>query len=109
MQEISVRTFKEKIDSGENVYLLDVRDPLERYQADIDYPHGTLIPLDRLEHRLDEIKAGKNDEIICMCRSGGRSAEAAGLLEKQGFTNVKTLKGGINQWAREIDNTLPVY
>ena len=109
MQEISVHKFKEKIDGKENVYLLDVRDSFEQYQSNIDYSHGMLIPLDQLENKVDEITACKNDEIVCMCRSGGRSAKATELLEKEGFTDVKTLKGGINQWAGEIDNSLPIY
>jgi adenylyltransferase/sulfurtransferase len=109
MQQITVHEFKEKIDAGEDVFLLDVREPFEQYQSNIDYDNSTLIPIDDLRGRLDEIENHKNDEVVCMCRSGSRSSKAAKFLQKKGFVNVKNLKGGINQWAREIDDSLPVY
>lgn len=109
MEEITVQEFKNKIDEGEDVFLLDVREPFEKYQSDLDYEHSTLIPLDQLQKRLNELEADKTDEIVCMCRSGGRSAKACELLEKEGYENVKNLKGGINQWAKDIDPSLPVY
>lgn len=109
MKEITVQEFKKKADAGDEVFLLDVREPFEQYQSNIDYPNSTLIPLDQLPDRLNEIKAGKNEEIVCMCRSGARSAKACELLEKEGFEDVKNLKGGINQWAKDIDTSLPVY
>lgn len=62
-----------------------------------------------LATRIDEIGDKKDEEIVCMCRSGGRSAEACKTLQKKGFTNVKNLKGGINEWAKKIDTSLPVY
>lgn len=109
MKEITVQEFKEKIESGEDVYLLDVREPFEQYQSKIEYNNSTLIPVDQLAGRLNEIEADKDAEIVCMCRSGGRSAQACELLEKEGYKNIKNLKGGINQWAKDIDTSLPVY
>jgi rhodanese-related sulfurtransferase len=110
MEEITVQEFKEKIEDEEsNVFLLDVREPFEQYQSKIKYGNSTLIPVDQLKDRLDEIEAHKGDEIVCICRSGSRSANACKLLEKEGFSHVKNLKGGINEWAREIDSSLPVY
>jgi len=109
MKEITVQEFKNKIDTGEKMFLLDVREPFEQYQSKLEYENSTLIPLDQLAGRLNEIKAGKDDEIVCMCRSGGRSAKACELLEKNGFKNTVNLKGGINQWAKDIDTSLPVY
>lgn len=109
MKEITVQEFKKKVDSGEDVYLLDVREPFEQYQSKIDYENSTLIPVDQLKSRLNEIEADKDDEIVCLCRSGGRSTKACKMLEEEGFENVKNLKGGINQWAKDIDNSLPVY
>lgn len=110
MKEITVQSLKEKIDSGDNnVFVLDVREPFEKYQSDIGYEYTVLIPVTELANRLDEIEEHKSDEIVCLCRSGGRSSQACELLEDKGFENVKNLKGGINEWAREIDTSLPVY
>lgn len=110
MEEITVQDFKKKLDAEDpQVFLLDVREPFEQYQSKIEYENATLIPIDELHSRLDEIESQKDNEIVCMCRSGGRSSKACKLLEKEGFSNVKNLKGGINEWAREIDDSLPVY
>lgn len=109
MQEITVQEFKKKIDSNEEVFLLDVREPFEQYQSKIEYENSTLIPVGQLENRLNELSDQKDNEIVCLCRSGSRSADACKLLEKKGFENVKNLKGGINQWAKDIDSSLPVY
>lgn len=104
MKEISVEELKEKKDKNENFTLLDVRETHEYYISNIG---GLLVPLDQLQKRLDDLD--KHEEIIVMCRSGGRSAKACELLSENGFTNVSNLKGGINQWAKSIDSSLPVY
>lgn len=109
MQEITVQELKRKIDNNEDVFVLDVREPFEQYQSKLDYEKSKLIPVGELGSRIEEIESHKNSEIVCLCRSGGRSARACQLLEREGFENVKNLKGGINDWAREIDNSLPVY
>lgn len=110
MEEITVHEFKKKLDAEEeNVFLLDVREPFERYQSNIEHENSKLIPIGELQSRLDEIESQKDSEIVCLCRSGSRSSEACELLENEGFSNVKNLKGGINEWAREIDDSLPVY
>lgn len=89
--------------------MLDVRDPFEQYQANINHENSIIIPADRLEDHFEEVKSHKNEEVVCMCRSGSRSNEAAELLEEEGFTNVKRLKGGIHKWAEEIDTSMPLY
>lgn len=109
MEEITVEEFKEKIDNDEKVFLLDVREPFEQYQSKIEYDNATLIPVGELAGRINEIEDQKEQEVVCLCRSGSRSAQACKLLEKEGFSNVKNLKGGINQWAKDIDTSLPVY
>lgn len=109
MEKITAEEFKEKIDAGEEVFLLDVREPFEQYQSSIEYEHSQLIPLGQLSERLDELEAGRDREIVCLCRSGGRSEKACKLLEEEDFQNVKNLEGGINEWARKIDTSLPVY
>lgn len=110
MEEITVEEFKEKLENeNKNLFLLDVREPFEQYQSKIEYENSTLIPVDQLEDRVDELEEQKDTEVVCMCRSGSRSANACRFLEKKGFSNVKNLKGGINEWARKIDGSLPVY
>jgi rhodanese-related sulfurtransferase len=103
MDEITVNELKEKHDKREPFLLLDVR---EHFEYHISNLNGTLIPLDELPDKLDD---RKEEEVIVMCRTGNRSATAQKLLLKNSFKNVKNLKGGINQWARKIDDSLPVY
>lgn len=109
MKEISVQELKDKIDRGEPVFILDVREPFEKFQSDIEYEQKTLIPIGSLNNRVDELDDYREREVICLCRSGSRSARACEFLEQRGFSHVRNLKGGINQWAREIDSSLPVY
>jgi adenylyltransferase/sulfurtransferase len=110
MEEISVQSLKEKIDGDQNDFLLlDVREPFEQYQSKIDIENSALIPVGELADRINEIEDQKDKQVICLCRSGGRSAQACELLQEEGFENVKNLKGGINKWAKEIDDSLPVY
>lgn len=106
MEEITVQQLNRKKLNDESFFLLDVREPFEYQISNIE---GTLIPLDQLSGRLDEIEDKKDEEVIVMCRSGSRSAKATKLLQEKGFSNVKNLKGGVNEWAREIDSSLPVY
>lgn len=109
MKEITVQNLKQKIDNQEEPFVLDVREPFEQYQSKLEYENSTLIPLGQLADRLNEVEEYKNQEVVCLCRSGARSAKACELLEKEGFENVANLKGGINKWAKEIDTSLPVY
>lgn len=106
MKEITVQELHLKKKNGDSFFLLDVREPFEYQISNID---GKLIPLDQLSDRLEEIDVQKNEEVIVMCRSGSRSAKATKMLIDQGFSNVKNLKGGVNEWAREIDSSLPIY
>lgn len=106
MEEITVSQLKEMQDANKEFILLDVRETFEYEFSNIG---GQLIPLDQLPDRLSEIEQHKDKEVIIMCRSGSRSARACEFLSRNGFTNVKNLKGGINDWAREIDSSLPIY
>lgn len=104
MKEITVEELKHKKDNKENFTLLDVRESHEYYISNIG---GLLLPLDQLAGKMDEFD--KEEEIIVTCRSGSRSAKACELLSENGFKNVFNLKGGVNEWARKIDTSLPVY
>jgi len=96
MQPISVDELKARVDAGESVYLLDVREPFEHENFNIG---GLLLPLGKIQSlQTDDIDDWKGQEIICYCRSGNRSGQACLILETAGFTNVKNLSGGMNAW-----------
>jgi rhodanese-related sulfurtransferase len=96
MQPISVEEVKARLDAGDALHLLDVREPFEHENFNIG---GLLLPLGRvLSLQTDDIEAWKDQEVICYCRSGNRSGQACLILETAGFTNVRNLSGGMNAW-----------
>ena len=96
MTNISVAKLKERMAGNDPLNLLDVREPDERVEFNIG---GFFIPLGQvMAMQTDEIDNLKNEEIICYCRSGKRSIQAAMMLETFGFTNVVNLDGGMNAW-----------
>lgn len=100
MQTISVEELKARIDAGETLHLLDVREPFEHEDFNIG---GVLLPLGRIQSlQTDEIDGWKDQEVICYCRSGNRSGQACMILEGAGFTNLKNLSGGMNAWQDRI-------
>ncbi len=102
--EITVTELKQKMDSGEDVNVLDVREPHEYEVANIGVK---LIPLGELPQRLAELDQSENFAIHC--KSGARSAKAVKLLQDAGFENVYNVKGGITAWSEEIDPSVPKY
>ena len=105
VHECSVLDFKQMLDNGENIVLIDVREPNEFEIAQIN---GTLIPLSEIQERWNEIP--KEGKVIIHCRSGVRSANAIRFLQEQhGYTNLINLKGGILAWSAEIDPSIPKY
>ncbi len=102
--QISVRELKQKMDAGENVLLVDVREPDEFETANLE---GKLIPLRELPKRYAELDPAR--EIVVHCHSGGRSQRAVEFLYEKGFRNVKNLVGGIDDWSRTIDPKIPRY
>lgn len=105
IQEISVRELKQKIDRKEKFTLIDVREPSE-FQIN-KLPGAKLIPLGSIAERVNELDTA--DDIIVHCHFGGRSAKAAGILQKMGFRKVKNLAGGIDAWSQEVDPSCPRY
>jgi MoaD family protein len=103
--EVTVQELKARFDRGEDVYLLDVREPNE-YQI-CRIPGATLIPLGELLSRTGELD--RNRDLIVHCKMGGRSARAVALLKERGFTRVRNLKGGILEWIDRVDPTQPKY
>jgi len=103
--DIEARQLAEKLDHGEPIHLLDVREP---HELEISHLEGAdLIPLGQLAARLSELDSA--EEMVVFCKSGTRSARALELLASAGFRKVKNLKGGINAWAQEVDPSLPIY
>ncbi|MFB3070908.1 MAG: rhodanese-like domain-containing protein, partial [Nitrospirales bacterium] len=94
-----------RLDKGDTIFLLDVREPHEYSMAKIE--GSVLIPLGELPTSLDKLNS--NDEIVALCHRGMRSADAVGFLMQQGFSNVKNLIGGIDAWSLEIDPEVPRY
>jgi sulfur-carrier protein adenylyltransferase/sulfurtransferase len=103
--ETTVEELKRRIDNGENVFILDVRNP-EEYQI-CRIPGSILLPLPELPKRFGELDAAK--EMVVHCKSGMRSAKAIQFLKAQGFRDLKNLKGGILAWAERIDRGMPKY
>jgi adenylyltransferase/sulfurtransferase len=103
--EIEPKELATKMENGENFKLIDVREPHELKISEI--PEAELIPLGSLASRMHELDS--SDEIVLFCKSGTRSARALELLSGAGFRKLKNLKGGINAWAREVDESQPVY
>lgn len=102
MQEITVDQLKSKIDAGEQVNLLDVREPAEREEFNIG---GTFLPLGNIKNmEVDDIENLKEEEVIVYCRSGNRSGQAISFLEMLGFKNVKNLSGGMNAWREKFSS-----
>lgn len=96
MLTITVDEIKSRLDAGETMHLVDVREKEEHAEFNIG---GTFLPLGNIQMMLiDEINELKNEEVICYCRSGNRSMQACLMLETFGFTNVKNLQGGMNSW-----------
>lgn len=104
MQEITVQELNERMKSGEDFQLIDVREDFEYEMSNLG---GISIPLGGILIEADKID--KTKPVVVMCRSGKRSAAAIMQLEANGYTNLSNLKGGILAWADEIDPTINVY
>ncbi len=102
--QMAVKELKRRLDAGEDVFILDVREPYEYKIANIG---GTLIPQGEVPQRLGEID--KNREIVVQCRSGQRSQRIAEFLSQAGYTKVTNLAGGVLAWADEIDPKMQKY
>jgi molybdopterin/thiamine biosynthesis adenylyltransferase/rhodanese-related sulfurtransferase len=103
--EITPEELKEKLENGEDIILIDVREPVE---YEINRIEGSkLIPLSKLPEKVNELDQTR--EIVLYCKMGGRSARAVQLLRELGFTRVKNLAGGIDAWIEKIDPTMPRY
>lgn len=105
--EVDCQTVKKKLEDGDVFLFLDCREQTEYDHVQIE---GTkLLPMSEIQERLAELDEHKNAEIVIHCHHGGRSLQVAMWLTNQGFANAKSLAGGIDQWAQDIDPSLPRY
>jgi rhodanese-related sulfurtransferase len=96
MLTVRADEIKTRLDTGETLHLIDVREPDEHAEYNIG---GTLLSLGKIQMmQIEDIEDLKNEEVICYCRSGNRSMQACMMLETFGFTNVKNLQGGMLNW-----------
>jgi sulfur-carrier protein adenylyltransferase/sulfurtransferase len=102
--EMQVEELKRRLDAGDDIYVLDVREPHEYQIANLG---GHLIPLGDLPNRINELDTSR--EIVAHCKSGGRSAKAVTFLRQAGFKKVHNLAGGITAWADRVDPKMPKY
>jgi adenylyltransferase/sulfurtransferase len=102
--QIGPEELKRRQTAGEDLFVLDVREPHEYQIANIG---GHLIPLNDLPKRVGELDRDKN--IVVQCKSGGRSQRAAEFLQQQGFQHIENLAGGITAWSEKVDPSIPKY
>lgn len=105
--EIDCRSVKTKLDQRADFLLLDCREKNE-YDT-VHIPEALLLPMSEMQQRVGELEAHKNREIVVHCHHGGRSLRVTNWLRQQGFANVKSMAGGIDEWATAIDPALPRY
>lgn len=100
MQTITVEELKNRIEAGEKLNIIDVREPHENAEFNIG---GQLIPLGKVQGmQIDEIEDLKEQELIVYCRSGNRSGQACMFLDMMGFKNTKNLVGGMLAWQEKF-------
>ena len=100
MTTITTEELKQRLDAGEELQLVDVREPDERAAFNIG---GIFLPLGKiLSMQTEDIDDLKEQEIIFYCRSGNRSGQACMMLQAMGFTNVRNLVGGMNDWQGKV-------
>lgn len=106
MKHFTVKQLREHLeDSSEQLFLLDVREQWEFEKCSI--AGSILIPMSNIHNNLNKID--KSKKIVVICHHGVRSFQIAYFLEKNGFTNVINLTGGVDSWAREIDPNMTLY
>jgi rhodanese-related sulfurtransferase len=105
--QISPTELKRKLDSGEPVYLVDVRNPEEHAYCRL--PESLLVPLPELAARIDEVQPPEGALVVVYCHHGVRSLRGAAILHQAGHENAASLAGGIDAWSLTIDPTVPRY
>jgi rhodanese-related sulfurtransferase len=104
--EITPREVKERLDRGEKIRLVDVREPHEFQQARIE--GSELIPMRTVPQALASLQAGEGP-LVVLCHHGMRSLQVVSWLREQGLESCSSMAGGIDRWSREIDTGVPRY
>jgi rhodanese-related sulfurtransferase len=100
MQNITVEELKKRLDAGEELHIIDVREPHENADFNIG---GVLVPLGKIQSmQIEEIEDLKDKEVIMYCRSGNRSGQACMFLDEMWFKNTKNLVGGMLAWQEKF-------
>ncbi len=107
IREISPTELKKRVEGGDSLVIVDVREPFEQHIADLPDYGQVRIPVKEIPYRGNELD--REAEIVVYCRSGPRSAWATERLMAMGFHRVLNLRGGLMAWRAEIDPTLPGY
>lgn len=105
MNEIDPLALKARLDQGDELLLLDVREPWEYEICRIQ--GSTPIPMKEVPGRMVELEEA--EEVVVICHHGMRSAQVATFLARSGMANVMNLAGGIDAWARSVDGSMPTY
>ena len=105
IKELNAIQLKAELDEGRELFLLDVRNPMEREICCLEGSH--LIPLDQLMNRIHELDSAH--DMVVYCRSGARSAQAIQMMQQAGFRKLRNLRGGILAWSDEVDPSVPKY
>jgi len=104
--EIDPIEVKRRLDAGEKIRMVDVREPFEHQQAHI--AGAELIPMRGVTQALESLRAG-TAQLVLFCHHGMRSLQVAEWLRRQGFDDAVSMAGGIDRWSLEVDPTVPRY
>lgn len=105
--QIRVEELSAKLQAGEPIYLVDVRQPNEYEYCHL--PDSQLIPLSELPSRVDEVDPPEGSLVVVYCHHGVRSLSGAAILQQAGFSNVASLAGGIEAWSLRVDSSVARY
>lgn len=104
-KEATPHAIKQRIDSGEDLVVIDVREPQEVRIASIE--GAEVRPMSQARDWIDTLP--KDRELVIMCHHGGRSAQVAMALAQRGHTNLTNMTGGIDRWSQDVDPSVPRY
>ena len=105
VREISPKDLKARLDAGETIDIIDVREAWELQQSSLE---GAIhIPMNSIPQSLDRIP--KDRPVVIMCHMGSRSATVVNWMQQRGFDNLYSLEGGIDLWSTDVDPSVPMY